>query len=191
MNQWAPWIPFFQSLLWLLLGVAIILAFRNPVCSLLQIVSRRISEGSGADVSVGPIKMALTQGQGGTPSAPMASASPAVASVTHTAVDYPQRLYLVHAFRRDNSASQGGNQYYRLRIYLDGDTEQDLSNVAKVIYHLHPTFQEPIQERSDAAKNFQVMTRVWGEFNVWAEVYIKDKTEPVVLERFVNLSQQF
>ena len=185
-----PWIPFFQSLLWPALLLVLALVCKEPAKKLFEIVSQRISEGSGAEAQAGPVKIALTQR-----AAVMENKPPTATDVPSTKpavpANYPQPLYLVHAYRRDPGTSENGRRYYRLRLYLDADDDQELSKVERVVYHLHPTFQKPVQERTDPNTRFQVETAGWGEFNFWAEVYLKDQKSPIILERYLNLTQHF
>lgn len=54
-------------------------------------------------------------------------------------------------------------------IWLDGTTEE-LDQVDRVVYTLHPTFPNPVRTVSDRSTNFLLKTSGWGEFRIYAKV---------------------
>jgi transcription initiation factor IIF auxiliary subunit len=59
-------------------------------------------------------------------------------------------------------------------IQIDGSLN-DLNDIDKVIYHLHPSYKNPnIEVTSSAENGFVYKTRGWGTFVVGASVYFKD-----------------
>ena len=67
---------------------------------------------------------------------------------------------------------QGGD-WWKWSVWLEAPDE-DLDGVEKVVWQLHPTFPEPIQERTDRTSKFRLDTSGWGTFLVQAEVHKKD-----------------
>ncbi|TGN20187.1 pYEATS domain-containing protein [Leptospira idonii] len=75
--------------------------------------------------------------------------------------------------------------YWEWAIKVDGSLN-DLHDIDKVIYHLHPTFPNPdIEIRGTAENGFVYSTRGWGTFEVGASVYFKDGTT----EKFTKMLQ--
>lgn len=146
----------------------------------------RIAEGSGFEAGPSGVKLSQIQR-----AATVVAVGPATNKEDEgggsIAEQRPGRLYLVHTSRRDRQSSASGDPYYQLRIYLDGDSDEDLDLVQKVAYHLHPTFPEPTQVRTERQTKFEVRTKAWGEFNLWAEVFLRGQDKPLLLERYLNL----
>jgi transcription initiation factor IIF auxiliary subunit len=69
---------------------------------------------------------------------------------------------------------------------LEGEDDSDLDAVGRVVYHLHPTFRDPIREITNRETKFQLQTAAWGQFNLTAEVYLRVAAEPLRLERYIN-----
>jgi tetratricopeptide (TPR) repeat protein len=72
--------------------------------------------------------------------------------------------------------------YYLWELYLVGSINS-LSQISKVVYHLHPTFVNPIQE-IDSGKDpdvinngFRLKSRGWGEFQVKIRIVLKNGHE--------------
>ncbi|MFT3911418.1 MAG: M57 family metalloprotease [Ferruginibacter sp.] len=69
---------------------------------------------------------------------------------------------------------------HRFKIYATGN-QQDLEKVDSVVYHLHPTFKKPTMVSTNKASNFGIGLRVWGEFEITADIYSNgDKTPKTV-----------
>jgi hypothetical protein len=64
-------------------------------------------------------------------------------------------------------------------VWLAGDAA-DLDQVEKVVYHLHPTFLEPVQIRTDRKNGFRLEGNGWGEFTVRARLDFKDGREEIL-----------
>ena len=82
----------------------------------------------------------------------------------------------------DNTAKYLGDGRYSWTVFLKGD----ISQVASVQYTLHPTFREPVV--SGKGTNFAYSAVGWGEFNIVAKIYLKDKSKkPVVTNYWLRL----
>ena len=93
---------------------------------------------------------------------------------------------MTHQAVRDPSLDRGGQQYYRLRIAIDADDPGMLSDVEKVIYHLHPTFRDPDRTSTDRESGFEIGTAGWGEFNMTAEILFRGGKPKLVIERYID-----
>jgi hypothetical protein len=83
---------------------------------------------------------------------------------------YINILYLVHSVTGPRVDSDGMERR-GIRVILDADDDDTLDKVARVVYHLHPTFSNPDREVKDRKNRFELRTRAWGEFNLSADVY--------------------
>jgi transcription initiation factor IIF auxiliary subunit len=82
----------------------------------------------------------------------------------------------------NNTAQYLGNGRYSWTVFLKGD----LAHVASVQYTLHPTFPEPVVWGK--GPNFAYSSVGWGEFNVLARIYYKDKLrKPTTLNHWLRL----
>lgn len=64
-------------------------------------------------------------------------------------------------------------------------SQEELDSVEKVIYHLHPTFPNPVVERTNRSDNFELKSSGWGTFVVRIEVHFKDKHTEELRHRLV------
>lgn len=92
-------------------------------------------------------------------------------------------IYICHRARRVPKS-----ECYRVCIYLDADDPSILEKVEKVIYRLHPTYVQPeiIKTDSDRKSQFRVDITAWGEFMLYAQVYLKGTDKAVQLKRYLN-----
>jgi transcription initiation factor IIF auxiliary subunit len=82
----------------------------------------------------------------------------------------------------DNTAQYIGDGRYSWTVFLKGDTSQ----VASVQYTLHPTFPEPVVWGKGS--NYAFSANGWGEFNIVARVYFKDKKkQPTIINYWLRL----
>jgi transcription initiation factor IIF auxiliary subunit len=72
----------------------------------------------------------------------------------------------------DNTAKYLGNGQYSWTVFATG-SESALSQVSGVKYTLHPTFPDPVVWGKGA--NFSYTANGWGEFDIAATIYYKDK----------------
>lgn len=69
-------------------------------------------------------------------------------------------------------------------IWLEGSSA-DLGEIQKVVYRLHPTFANPVVERTNAANGFRLKASGWGTFTVQLEVHRKDGSVERLKHRLV------
>jgi hypothetical protein len=62
-----------------------------------------------------------------------------------------------------------------------------LTSIDRVIYQLHRSFPTPVTAMQNWWEHFRIDLRVWGEFWVQATILFKDRRQPAVLKRFINL----
>jgi transcription initiation factor IIF auxiliary subunit len=66
-----------------------------------------------------------------------------------------------------------GQDWWRWSVWIDARLDE-LNEVEKVIWHLHPTFPEPDREHKNREEKFKLETAGWGTFRVVADVVMKD-----------------
>jgi transcription initiation factor IIF auxiliary subunit len=94
---------------------------------------------------------------------------------------------LVHfAKLNPESSKRQGRPYYTIQVRLEADSPELMQRVLKVVYHLHPTFPNPDREISDRESSFELTTAGWGQFNLSADVYFEDNSQPLRLFRYIN-----
>lgn len=96
----------------------------------------------------------------------------------------PSDLRLTHStsYWKQN---QNGRDLYRIAIRLDASPEF-LDRVEKVVYRLHSTFKNPVREVTDRSSRFELRTNGWGEFQLKAQVYLSDGSEPIDVTHMVT-----
>lgn len=81
---------------------------------------------------------------------------------------------------------KSGKPLHRIFVSLDA-SQQDLAKVSKVIYYLHPTFKNPVREIIDRRQNFELQTNGWGNFEIKAEIYLNDNSEPQICSHLITI----
>jgi hypothetical protein len=171
------WIPLFQSLVWPAFIAGLLVWLIPHILPILAALQRRISEDDTIELSTSGIKL---------------SGAARAAELKAEGLDpvrppqLPNTVYLVHEARKKARGSEG-SESYRVRIFLDADSPDLLNRVVKVVYHLHPSFEEPVVTKSNRDDAFQLGVNIWGEFNMYAEIHFDDTREPLEIERYINL----
>jgi transcription initiation factor IIF auxiliary subunit len=69
-----------------------------------------------------------------------------------------------------------GHDYWKSSVWLEGSPEE-LDNVDRVVYILHPTFHNPVREVDDRSTKFRLDTSGWGTFTIHAKAVHRDGRE--------------
>lgn len=166
-------LPLFQALIWPIFVVGVIFWCRKRLSSFLKTIEDRVK--SGDDFSAGPDGVKLARS-----AADIAAESEATSTPQHN-----PGYYVIHKAHRDGLNSKG-QEYYEITIFLVADPGVPLSSVKRVMYHLHSTYTNPDRVVTDADTSFRLRTHAWGQFNLLADVYLEDCTEPLRLQRYLN-----
>ncbi len=187
------WIPFFQSLIWPIFFLVLLLVFRDWFSEVFQVIRARIEAGSEISVGAGGFTIgsapqiapeekedevglsekveAYTQSKGGDAKIPLS---------------LMQSIYLMHGATRTASQDQHSRTMYDITVRLNADNSSLINKVSRVVYHLHPTLKNPVQEITQRDDNFEFTMHVWGQFNLKAEVYFEGSEQPLTLFRYLN-----
>src|SRR5574341_1629806 len=134
------WIPLLQALVWPALIVGVLIWLRSAVSRVVQAIANRIERGDSFEAGPSGVKLGPSTGK--------KNGKVNLAEEKNL----PRDIYLVHRARRDRSLDKNGNEYYRLRLWLDTDETELLDQVASVTYHLHPTFHDPVRSEEHTSE---------------------------------------
>lgn len=80
------------------------------------------------------------------------------------------------AIRIEQGFKYQGDDYWDWWLWLEGSPEE-LDQIDRVIYILHPTFPNPVREIKDRSTKFRMKTAGWGVFLIRATVKHKNGKE--------------
>jgi transcription initiation factor IIF auxiliary subunit len=80
------------------------------------------------------------------------------------------------AIRIEQGFKYQGDDYWDWWIWIEG-AQEELDQIDRVIYILHPTFPSPVREVKDRSTKFRMKTAGWGVFQIRATVRHKDGRE--------------
>jgi hypothetical protein len=66
-----------------------------------------------------------------------------------------------------------GDDWWKWSVWIEA-SDSRLRTVESVTYHLHPTFPNPVVVVRDRASKFRLSSGGWGEFEIKADVRLKD-----------------
>ena len=64
-----------------------------------------------------------------------------------------------------------GEDWWSWSVWIDADPVE-LETIEKVLWHLHPTFPEPVRTHTNRAENFRLSSAGWGCFAIRADVVL-------------------
>jgi hypothetical protein len=192
----SEWISLLKSLVWPIFLAILLFFTRKYIIMILNSISNRIERGDPfqagpSGISLGQSNPKLTRLPEEDPVPPTTpSPSPVKTENIKKPIDespflYKNTIYLIHSVSAPMVDSEGIERRL-VRIMLDADDSELLDRVERVIYHLHPTFTPANQAVSDRETRFELKLRPWGEFNLFADVYMQGFKEPLKLQRYLN-----
>lgn len=96
----------------------------------------------------------------------------------------PNAPHMIEEVRVVQTSKKIGDRLWEWEIHLEGKPE-DLDQVDRVVYSLHPTFPDPVRTVTDRPSGFKLQTSGWGTFQIKLVIYYKNGIEQT---RFHNLS---
>jgi len=78
-------------------------------------------------------------------------------------------------------------EWREITIWLSSFENDYLDKIEKVIYFLPDSFANPIREKTNRDEKFFTSTAAYGDFNISAEVYLKNKKQPITINRLINV----
>jgi hypothetical protein len=77
--------------------------------------------------------------------------------------------------------------HYDIRVIVDSYYRGALERIERVEYILHSSYPQPIQTRRNPEDKFLLKELANGEYVLMAKVHLKDRKEPVLLQRYITL----
>ena len=77
--------------------------------------------------------------------------------------------------------------HYDIRVIVDSYYRGALERIDQVEYILHQAYPKPIQYRRNPADKFLLKELANGEYVLMAKVFLNDREEPVLLQRYITL----
>lgn len=77
--------------------------------------------------------------------------------------------------------------HYDIRVIVDSYYQDALERIDCVEYILHHAYPQPIQYRRNPVDKFMLKELANGEYVLMARVFLKDRKEPILLQRYVTL----
>ncbi len=129
---------------------------------------------SGAEIQISSIKVGEI---------PVSLPSPTkTEKVTHN------HLAILHSsWRYPKKDKEFGEPMYVIQVIIQANSDV-LDRIEYVKYHLHPSYPNNLQTKTNRANNFELKELAWGESNIGAEVKVKGQEESINLSRYINLS---
>jgi len=183
------WIPLLQSLVWPLFIAIVLIWARQWFRETLEVIKERIREGSELRVGregivVGTAPKLEPEGEAELSARVEAKIDEEEPIEDESLLELKQSIYLIHSAKPYQEMQ--GRPYYSISVRLDADSSTILDKVSKVVYHLHPTFSNPVREITNRGNNYELSTLGWGQFNLRADVYFKGRKRPLTLFRYLN-----
>ena len=167
------WVKLIEVLAWPVTVLIILLVSRGHLLSLLGALVKRME--AGAEVKT-----------------PWFSVSGAPSNLEAPSKDEPvteDHMALVHSsWRYPKKDSEFGRPMYAFHAVIQA-SETVLDRIEYVKYHLHATYPNPVQTVTDRASRFKLKELAWGEYTLRAEVKVKGQEEPILLSRYINLTE--
>lgn len=89
--------------------------------------------------------------------------------VNNTLIRNPEKRIKFKTFR------EGGKEHFHIGVWLEGE-DQELDQIKKVQYKLHPSFKRQIRESHARDNDFSVTFWTWGMFNMEVTIFKNDGT---------------
>jgi len=77
--------------------------------------------------------------------------------------------------------------HYDIRVIVDSYYQGALERIDCVEYILHHAYPQPIQYRRNPEDKFLLKELANGEYVLMARVFLKDRKEPILLQRYITL----
>jgi hypothetical protein len=100
-----------------------------------------------------------------------------------------EHLALVHSsWRYAKKDREFRKNMYAFHAVIQG-TDEVLDRVEYVKYRLNSSYPNPVQTSTERRSKFKLKELAWGESHLHAEVKIRDQEEPILLSRYINLTE--
>jgi len=180
------YLPFIQQVTKYAFFFLCLLIFAPRIITLLDATEARLAEGSAVSIGLDGIQLGEAPKMPVTKSVDpsvnlgrLGGGAPVKGHGNLTVVPLEDVYHLVHGAAKDKMD-------YIVKVSLDALDPSYLDRVDKVVYHLHDSFENDVREVTDRSSGFSMTFGAWGQFEVKADVYVRDRREPVRLKRWLN-----
>lgn len=168
----SDWIPFFQTLAWILFISIILLLTRRQVAALLTALIRNVQGGASVKfpwLEVGPQVVPIQSDDLDSESSPI----------------YRIRsVFLAHSVGPWEMWNDGKRRR-SIDIWADSFYDEVKDKIEKVTFYLPSSFPDRVRPKTKQ-EGFSTHTAAYGEFVVGAEVQFKGEAEPRRINRYIN-----
>jgi len=166
------WILLINAVAWPLVALVALFMFHNPAKAILQLLEKRIEGGASVkfySVEVGQAPANL----------PLPAKGEAITA---------NHLALLHSsWRYPRKDAEFGRRMWAFHVVVQARDEV-LDRIEYVKYLLDPSYPNPVQSVTDRTSRFKLKELANGESTVRAEIRIKGQEGPIVLSRYINLT---
>ena len=191
----SDWVPFFQTLVWAIMILLMVLLFWKRLVGMIDNIIRNIRKGSSLkaglfELGAPPSIRATTDEMG----VSVEGRSGGDVSVTLEKMlldrEFPSQIaediYLMHEVEVLQKRTTPGTGRYRLRIWVAAYDRKQFENIERVTYRLWDDFPKKVISTQAKELNFELWLNSWGEFTIIACVERKDM-EPLWLTRYLDM----
>jgi hypothetical protein len=194
----AEWIRLFQTLVWPIFVIGLVLYFRSTCLSILQAIAERIRSGAPVEAGPGGFKLgAFTKELEKLPDAPQKAAA---AAKPAEPTDWRQKraeeykrvdgYMLVHVYRPSILPTQKYDIFLfvvRQQKGTEGPPRRQFDEIAKAEFYFGESWGNEIFTVQNTGSVIGVRTHAWGTFLACCRLTFKDaKREPIILFRYVD-----
>lgn len=174
------WMPLFQTLVWPVFVLVVFVIYRKPIKQLIQIVTERVSKG--ADFSIGPQGVTV----GSAPKLEQQKEGFLEKGLDDLNSRELQDIFYISHTAKFARITEDEKDDYSITVRVDSGYRYLFERITKVVYHLHPSYRQNIREATSPNNNFELKFYAWGQFNLYAEVFIKGRENPITIWRYIN-----
>ena len=161
-----------KALTWPTVAIVILVVCHKPLLAILRGLEGRINAGASIKI------YSLEVGQAPT-SLPVPAEDEAVTA---------NHIALIHSsWRYPKKDAEFGRRMWAFHVIVQARDEV-LNRIEYAKYFLPLAFPNPVQVVTDRASRFKLKELAWGEPAVRCEVKIKGQEKPILLERYINLT---
>jgi hypothetical protein len=184
MENFAKLLSALSSVAWPLIFLIILYYNRESLKKLIDGSSNIAFEFMGGKVSINPTKKLVDHSS--------SDKLPAILSDEKLPADY---FYINHKShlneeKQEKYKSRTGLNFdlYNIEVSVESYYKEAIEKVEKVEYYLHESYPEPIYIKTNKKDNFLLKELAYGEYVLISKVFLKGQNTPIVLNRYINLT---
>ena len=97
-----------------------------------------------------------------------------------------QEIFYISHTSKFTKLTEDGKKDYSITVWIDSAYQYLFERIVKVAYHLHPSYHpRNIRESTSPNNNFELKFYAWGQFNLYTEIFIKGRENPITIWRYI------